>query len=110
MGFLLPELLEALPAESEAAISAVVVADGDINLLLTGGGRANLGDSSELGPKLQAFETVMARVDLGCLDTVDVRVPSAPVVTRTSDLPPAGAGPGVENDPGGNPDSPPLDC
>ena len=103
-------VLEALPAESEEPISAVVVVDGDINLILAGGGRANLGDGSELGAKLQAFETVMARVDLSCLDTIDVRVPSAPVVTRTADLPPPAGGTGVENDPGGNPDTPPVDC
>jgi cell division protein FtsQ len=103
-------VLEALPPGTAERISAVVVADDDINLVLAGGGRANLGEGSELGPKLQAFETVLARVDLSCLETIDLRVPSAPVVTRTTDLPPVGAGAGVQNDHGGNPDSPPPDC
>ncbi len=106
-------LVEALPDDLTARIQAVVVRGGEIHLELRGGGRANLGEGRDLGPKLQAFETVLARVDLSCLDTIDVRVPAAPVVTRTADLEPLGADGG---DVGGSeasseePDSVPVDC
>lgn len=81
-------LIEALPTETADRVASVAVLGGDIHLELVDGGLANLGDGSDLGRKLQAFETVLARVDLSCLDTVDVRVPEAPVVTRTAELPP----------------------
>lgn len=97
-------LIEALPPETAPRVAAVAVLDGDIHLELVDGGLANLGDGSDLGRKLQAFETVLARVDLSCLDTVDVRVPEAPVVTRTAELPPLGPDGAV---PGGGPASAP---
>ncbi len=105
-------LAEALPDEIIARVSAIAVIGGDIHLELVEGGRANLGDGIDLGAKLQAFETVLARVDLSCLDTIDVRVPAAPVVTRTADLPPIGQGlPGATGIAAGEePDSGPVDC
>ncbi len=60
-----------------------VVVDGDqVFLQLTIGGRANLGDDRELEAKMVALETVLSRVDLTCLDLIDVRVPDAPTVRR----------------------------
>ena len=85
-------VLEALPEDLAARLASVAVVGGDIHLELADGGLANLGDGTDLGRKLQAFETVLARVDLTCLDTIDVRVPDAPAVTRTAELPPLGAG------------------
>ncbi len=49
---------------------------------LAGGGRAALGDRSALGEKVRSLLTVLAQVDLTCLDTIDLRVPSTPVLTR----------------------------
>lgn len=105
-------LAEALPDDVIGRVAAIAVIDGDIHLELLDGGRANLGDGVDLGPKLQAFETVLARVDLSCLDTIDVRVPAAPVVTRTADLPPLGQGlAGATGTAAGEePDSGPVDC
>lgn len=105
-------LAEALPEEIVQRVSAIALIGADIHLELVDGGRANLGDGVDLGPKLQAFETVLARVDLTCLDTIDVRVPDAPVVTRTADLPPIGQGlPGATGIAAGEePDSAPVDC
>lgn len=51
-------------------------------LELAAGGRATLGDASDLDLKIEALRTVLARVDLTCLDTIDLRVPTHPVVTR----------------------------
>lgn len=111
-------LADALPDDVLDRVAAIAVIDGDINLELVDGGRANLGEGIDLGPKLQAFETVLARVDLTCLDTIDVRVPDSPVVTRTAELPPLGlgvAGANGSTDPAGTaageePDSAPVDC
>ncbi len=79
-------LLDALPEEIESQITGVVVSDGQLQLDLSVGGTANFGDGSDLGLKLQSLETLLATVDLSCLDTIDLRVPSAPAVTRRSGL------------------------
>jgi len=75
-------LLDALPADVEQQITAVVFEDEQLFLDLMVGGRANFGDGSNLGPKLQALETMLASVDLSCLATIDLRVPAAPALTR----------------------------
>ncbi len=75
-------LVQSLPAQLLADVEALTVIDGHIHLELTTGGRANLGDGSLLGEKIQALETVLARVDLQCVELIDLRVPSAPAVLR----------------------------
>lgn len=79
-------LLGALPPEMARQVASVTVADRHLYLDLSIGGRVDFGDGSDLAQKLQTAETMLARVDLRCLDTIDVRVPSAPVVTRLVDL------------------------
>lgn len=111
-------LADALPDEIVDRVAAIAVIDGDIHLELVDGGLANLGEGVDLGLKLQAFETVLARVDLTCLDTIDVRVPDSPVITRTAELPALGlgvAGANGSTGPAGTtagqePDSVPVDC
>jgi cell division protein FtsQ len=75
-------LLEALPPETERQVSGVAIDGDNLSLTLVDGGSVDFGDGTDLAAKLQAFETVLARVDLTCLSTIDVGVPSAPVVTR----------------------------
>jgi cell division protein FtsQ len=82
-----PELLTvaaALPEEVRAAVAGVRAGavDGEVELRLAGGGAARLGPTTGLGAKLVAVATVLEQVDLTCLATIDVRVPSAPTVTR----------------------------
>jgi cell division protein FtsQ len=82
-----PELLAVaatLPEEVRAAVAGVRAgsADGEVELRLSGGGVARLGPTTGLGAKLVAVATVLEQVDLTCLATIDVRVPSAPTVTR----------------------------
>ena len=67
--------------------TAIVVDDDRLMIVLTTGGRANFGDERDLDQKLIALETMLARVDLVCLDMIDVRVPSAPTVRRAGDGP-----------------------
>lgn len=78
-------------------VEAVVVeADGSVWLDLstpTGvevelvDARVRLGDARDLTAQLVAAETVLSRVELECLAQVDVRVGSAPVVTRHDPCP-----------------------
>lgn len=56
--------------------------DGAVDLHLTDGGVIRLGSPDDLATKLVAAVTVLTQVDTACLATIDVRVPSAPAVTR----------------------------
>lgn len=53
-----------------------------VELELVGGGVVEFGDLDQLDDKVEAFRTMYARVDRTCLDTIDLRVPSHPVLTR----------------------------
>ena len=81
-----PDLLAvaaALPPEVAIAVATVAVLDGDVELVLADGGLARLGPAVDIGAKLVAVATVLEQVDRTCLAVIDVRVPSAPAVTRT---------------------------
>jgi cell division protein FtsQ len=107
-------LLDALPAEVEAEVGGVTVEDGQLVVELAAGGRVNFGDGSDLGRKLQSFETMLARVDLSCVATIDVRVPAAPVLTRLPSADQTAATDGTaattEGEQIEEPDSGPADC
>ncbi len=75
-------LVQSLPSDLNGQVVAMTVDDGDLYLELVDGGRANMGDSSVLGEKIQALQTVLARVDLHCVSVIDLRVPSAAAVRR----------------------------
>jgi cell division protein FtsQ len=85
-----PDLLAvaaALPPELAGRVAAVApggAGAGEVELRLVDGGVARLGPPADLGPKLVAVATVLDQVDLACLATLDVRVPSAPAVTRSA--------------------------
>lgn len=65
--------------EADAASAAqIIVID------LVERGTVILGDDSSLDAKLLSLETMLARADLRCLDTIDLRVPTAPALTRIS--------------------------
>lgn len=75
------EVARRLPAALPVPAGPVVV-DGravDVELDV---GRARLGARGDVDDQLVSLATVLARVDLACLAVVDVRVPSAPAVTR----------------------------
>ncbi|MHB8465247.1 MAG: cell division protein FtsQ/DivIB [Acidimicrobiales bacterium] len=70
----------ALPATLLARLAKIVVsADATVRLGLGGGGAVILGGIDGLGDKLLAVETVLDRDPVGS-GTIDVTVPSAPVV------------------------------
>jgi hypothetical protein len=68
--------------ENPAGAVASIQLEPALALDLADGGRVELGDDRQLDLKVEAFRTVVARVDLRCLDTIDLRVPTHPVVTR----------------------------
>lgn len=75
-------LMGELTPELEDEVDQIVVDDGTLYLDLRSGGRALMGDDTALGQKVLSLETILQRVDLRCLWEIDVRVPSAPAVTR----------------------------
>jgi cell division protein FtsQ len=56
--------------------------DADTELTLRGGGVVLWGAPDDAGDKVVALRTVLVRVDLRRLTTIDVRVPDAPTVRR----------------------------
>ncbi len=110
-------LLDALPEEVEQQISAVILEDEHLFLELADGGRANFGDGSDLGPKLQSLETMLASVDLACVTTIDLRVPASPTLTRSRSATESGTDTlegspenVTESNDGEEPDYGPTDC
>lgn len=75
------ELAGRLRVNPAGAVAAVHL-EPTLRLELVDGGEADLGDGSDLDAKVEAFRTMHARVDRTCLDTIDLTVPTHPVVTR----------------------------
>lgn len=82
------EVAKALPAEVADRVGEVAVEDdGTLTLLLEPsadgpGPRVVLGDHLTLGAKVEALATILARVDLTGVASIDLQVPSAPALTR----------------------------
>lgn len=79
----------ALPAALRPMVTAVAPGtDGGVDLILAARGgvpagvRVALGTAADAGAAFVAVVTVLDQVDLRCLASIDVRVPSAPVLTR----------------------------
>ena len=74
-----------LPIEIARRTGDVVVQPGsEVDLALLPRGRVRFGRATELDAKIAALVTVLARIDLVGVSVIDVRVPSAPAVTRAS--------------------------
>lgn len=70
-------------AAAEAARSGAT--ETGLELVLFGGGRVQMGTPTELSAKYLAAMSVLAQVSTRCLDRLDVRAPSVPVLTRVPD-------------------------
>lgn len=88
-GWLSSSSLEALevaaaidPELARRVASVSVAADGTLDLDLEGNGRVRFGTAVDLDAKLIALRTMVGQVDLGCLDVLDLQVPTVPVLTR----------------------------
>jgi cell division protein FtsQ len=84
-------VLAALPSDLAGRVTTVGLASDsaaganpEIDLDLSTGGRVRIGSLAALADKIVALRTVLARVDLHAVATIDVRVPTAPVLTRNA--------------------------
>ncbi len=77
-------MVEQLVPPVAERIAQVTVEGADLYLELVDGGRVRIGDDASMYEKMVAVETMLTRVDLRCLDEIDVRVPSAPALTRVT--------------------------
>ncbi len=77
-------VLDHLTPPVAAVVTQIMVDEGTLYLELTPAGRVKLGDDSSLDAKIVSLETMLAHADLRCLFEIDVRVPSAPALTRSS--------------------------
>lgn len=77
-------LLGLLTADQMEGIESISVVDSNLVLDLRAGGIVDLGNDSGLADKLVSYDTLRASVDLRCLHRIDLRVPSAPAITRIS--------------------------
>ena len=77
-------LLGLLNSEQMAGISSITVDNGNLVLDLVAGGVVDLGNDSGLADKLVSYDTIRASVDLRCLHRIDLRVHTAPAITRLS--------------------------
>jgi len=72
----------ALSPRSDIEVESIELTDDELGFVLAGGSPVLFGPARELDAKLYALEAMLAREVAHCVATVDVRVPSAPVLTR----------------------------
>jgi cell division protein FtsQ len=84
---------ERLPADARAALTVALAArerlpgvvaavSTELDAALVEGGTVRFGSADRIDDKLTAVGTVLDQVDTGCLETLDVRVPGSPALTR----------------------------
>ena len=72
-----------LPADISSVTDRIEITVDSLVLKMVGGGDIALGDARDLDAKFDAVRAFLAQVDLSCLDTLNVRAPSVPVIRRT---------------------------
>jgi cell division protein FtsQ len=72
----------ALPAALAAQVTSIAPAPGGLELQLAPRGSVAFGPAEDIAAKVLAIQTVLSEGDVHCLAVLDVRVPSAPVLTR----------------------------
>lgn len=77
------DALAVVDALREAMPGSVTSVSTDLDATLAQGGVVRFGTADDLADKMVAAETMLADVDTACLDVLDVRVPTSPVLTRT---------------------------
>lgn len=76
-----------MPESMVPAVSEIEWRGDGVDVLLRAGIVAVLGSTSSLGDKFLALATVLAKGDLAGIGTVDLTVPSAPVLIRKASSP-----------------------
>lgn len=72
----------AVPPHLHDRVREVMSAGGEVELRLAPAGLVRFGPAEQLAAKVQTLETMLAKVDLRRLAVLDIRAPSAPVLTR----------------------------
>lgn len=76
-------VLDALPPSLSERVNGLTVnGDGTVEVHAPGLPLIRFGPPTQVRPKLVALATLVARTDLRGVDAIDVRVPTAPVLTR----------------------------
>jgi cell division protein FtsQ len=76
------EALAVAAAVRERMHGVVASVSTDLDAALVDGGAIRFGSTDQLDLKVTAAKTVLADVELACLETLDVRVPGSPALTR----------------------------
>lgn len=76
------DALRVATAVRERMPGTVVSVSTDLDAALVEGGEIRFGSTDELDLKITAVKTVLADVELACLETLDIRVPGSPALTR----------------------------
>lgn len=76
------DALTVVRALGERLPGVVATVSSDLDASLVAGGEIRFGSTDDLDDKIVAVETVLADVDISCLDVLDVRVPGSPALTR----------------------------
>jgi len=71
-----------LPGDIASITERIDITVDSLVLSTPGGGAISLGDARDLDEKFKAVRAFLAQVDLSCLETLNVRAPSAPVIRR----------------------------
>jgi cell division protein FtsQ len=75
-------VFDALPAALNGRVTAMATAGDAVTLTIDGRVAVSFGPPSGVHEKLIALETLLTRVDIKAVKTIDVRVPTAPVITH----------------------------
>jgi hypothetical protein len=76
------DALEVATALRERLPGVVASVSTDLDADLVEGGSLRFGSTEQLEAKVTAAKTVLSDVDMSCLETLDVRVPGSPALTR----------------------------
>jgi len=76
------DALEVATALRERLPGVVASVSTDLDAALVEGGSIRFGSTERLEAKVTAAKTVLSDVDMSCLETLDVRVPGSPALTR----------------------------
>jgi cell division protein FtsQ len=76
------DALMVVRALGERLPGVVASVSSDLDASLAAGGQIRFGSTDDLDDKIVAVETVLADVDIACLEVLDVRVPGSPALTR----------------------------
>jgi hypothetical protein len=75
-------LAPALGPDQTVQVNAILGGDGNLRLTMVAGWTVSFGSADQLAAKLLALRTLLERVPLKEIATIDVRVPDAPILTR----------------------------